>query len=334
MAVQAFDTTNNGILDFWRRELGVSGWPGEDVFSGLFSAFVGEVKISDSARKAIAAGPVIYIANHQVAIESLIFVYALSGIANRHIRALAKEAHQTSWVGEMLGLLNSYPGQTPSPPSFFRDEYDPQSLVDMLAEMRRSLRQDGHSLLIHAEGARVLDCRRPVRQVSSVFVDLARETGMPVIPVRFTGAVPVESMDNYLDFPFGFCRQSYHLGDPVTAADLASTHPRDRRPMVVDAINRAAMPPEEEVASAVNPVMRQAVQAFMNETATSQVKAVLVSCLRALDGVGPDTARVLDAVNGQQLVLDGGDHDAWLGAFCDWLTDGRARIRTEAVRRA
>jgi 1-acyl-sn-glycerol-3-phosphate acyltransferase len=315
------------VLPFWREALGISRWPGEDVFTSLYRAFVGSVEISDGAARALADGPVIFIANHQVAIESLIFVFALGGIGRRHIRALAKEAHQTSWVGELLGLLHAYPGQVPAPPSFFRDEYDPQSLVDMLAEMRRALTSDGHSLLIHAEGARVLDCRRSVAQVSSVFVDLARETGKPIIPVRFSGALPVETMDNYLDFPFAFCPQTYHLGEPVTAQDLAAAHPRDRRPMVTAAINATGSPAAEEVPGAPNLAFRRGVQKFMSETATSQVKAVLVTALRALDAPLDDTRRVLASLDSGSMVVGEGAGEEWLGQFCGWLSDGRSRLR-------
>ena len=317
------------ILPFWRDELGISGWPGEDVFQALFNAFVGAVEISDGAAHAMRDGPVIFIANHQVAIESLIFVFAVGGIGRRHIRALAKQAHQTSWVGEMLGLLNAYPGQNPAPPSYFRDEYDPQSLVDMLAEMRRGLTTDGHSLLIHAEGARVLDCRRSVSQVSSVFVDLARETGVPIVPVRFANALPVETMDNYLDFPFGFCRQTYQLGEPVTASALAAAHPRDRRPMVTAAINATGVPAEEEVPTPPNTAFRRGVQEFMSETATSQVKAVLVTALRALAAPLPETRRILDSLHTGSMFIGDAPAEVWLGQFCGWLSDGRTRVRRQ-----
>ena len=332
--LRASDPPAEQIISYWRSATGVSNWLGEDVFRALYSQFVERVSVSSSTLEVIRDRPVIYLANHQVALESLVFVFALTAISRMDIRALAKEAHQDSWVGELLALLFSYPGQRLPPPPYYRNEYDPQSLVDMLAEMRRSLTEDRHALLIHAEGARVLSCRRPISQLSSVFIDLARETGASIVPVHFSGGLPVNLMDNYRDFPVGFGRQTYHLGDPIEAEVVAACHPRDRRQMVVEAINTAGSDINTSIPAPENPSFLEGVQNFLLETATTQVKAVMVTGLRSIVNPSEQTERVLAAVSGDKLMISDTPEDEWLGRMCTWLTDGRARIIKETIKHA
>jgi hypothetical protein len=44
----------------------------------------------------------------------------------------------------------------------------------------------------------------PVRTVSAALLELAPVADVPIVPIRFTGGLPVEPAPAKLDFPIGF----------------------------------------------------------------------------------------------------------------------------------
>src|SRR5919112_6469178 len=83
-----------GARNFWRRRMGVAGGTHEDLVDALASAFVNRIVIEDPAAfDAIRGGPAIFVANHQVAIESLLFAALVPGLHERILVALAKAEH-------------------------------------------------------------------------------------------------------------------------------------------------------------------------------------------------------------------------------------------------
>lgn len=59
---------------WWSRWFGIGRWPVEDLYYSLIERFVRRVVVQDPTALAATQGrPVLYLANHQVALESLVF---------------------------------------------------------------------------------------------------------------------------------------------------------------------------------------------------------------------------------------------------------------------
>ena len=67
--------------------------------------------------------------------------------------------------------------------------------------------------------------------MSSLWVDLALERRIPIVPVAFRGGVQGEKVD----LPVG--PQDVHIGAPISPEALAAIPYADRRKRVMDAIN-------------------------------------------------------------------------------------------------
>ncbi len=104
----------------WRSYLGLTGpWLGEDIVNALSAKFCTGLWFEDAEAFATLAGrPVLFLANHQVAIESLLFAAEISPFLGTPLHAIAKQEHRDSWIGQLFGLLYSYPGAI-NPESIF-----------------------------------------------------------------------------------------------------------------------------------------------------------------------------------------------------------------------
>ena len=316
----------------WRARLGVGGaWPGEDVFGALCNRCLDRIVLEDpEGFAALGTRPRLYLANHQVAVESVIFGMALTALSGSLVRSVAKEAHQGTWVGEMFGHVYTHPDVRPPALVFYRDEYDPASMVKLLGEIEPTMAKAGESLLIHTKAARVVSCREPLTVLSATFVDLALRLDVPIVPVRFAGGVPVEPMDDFRDFPIGFTRQDYHLGRAIGPGDLRPLSGEVRRRLILDRINGLGPDVESETPNAPDPDFSRRVGDFMTATGTTQAKAVLLTCLGDHRPATERTAKLVAALAGSRLDLPDTAEDRWFAALCRWLTDGRLSIRFES----
>jgi hypothetical protein len=135
-------------------------------------------------------------------------------------------------------------------------------------------------LMVHVEGELGLTCRQPVRKLASKFIDLSVELGLPIVPVRFVGGLPIEPLPKSIPFPVDFGRQDYVLGKPLLPEQLALLRHRERKSVVLDAINRiepvgineAPLPPQHGFAEAVK---RLALKKF--DTVSSAIIETILS---------------------------------------------------------
>src|SRR5262245_28152364 len=110
--------TTDLAVGFWRARSGLpGGWFGEDVMVAAARRFVRQVAMGDAhGFSAVRGRSVLYLANHQVAVESMTFNFLLSGLSGARVAALAKAEHAESWVGRLSAALLACPGVT-LPPS-------------------------------------------------------------------------------------------------------------------------------------------------------------------------------------------------------------------------
>lgn len=110
-----------------------------------------------------------------------------------------------------------------------------------MRKLQHILPKEGLSLLVHVEGTRSLRCRQPVVRMSGALLALAIQARLPIVPVRFTGGLPVETAPARLDFPIGYAKQDIYIGTPIAPAVLAALPLDERKRAVLEAMN-APMP--------------------------------------------------------------------------------------------
>jgi len=147
--------------------------------------------------------------------------------------------------------------------------------------------------MVHVEGTRSLGCRRPVEKMSGVFCDLAVEAGIPIVPVRFTGRLPVAPASERLEYRVGIGRQDRWLGAPISPEALSPLPYGERVARVRDAIN--ALGPAEEEPSPARPEL----EARVRRRAEASGLGVGLSAVRELLGELDDpTAPIARLVSG------------------------------------
>ncbi len=217
------------LRKFWTRWFDRGPWPVEDLYYGLVGRFVGRVVVEDPAAYAALRGrSVLYLANHQTGVESLLFSIVASALNEVPTVTLAKIEHRDTWLGRLIAHAFSYPGVTDPRVMTFFDREDKASLVRVIGELAAEMAGPGRSVMVHVEGTRALSCRTPVEKMSGAFIDMALAVGAPVVPVRFVGGLPADPLETRLEFPLGMGRQDIHLGTPLLPEHLR--RPPLRRP--------------------------------------------------------------------------------------------------------
>ena len=111
-----------------------------DLYYGLIERFVNQVKLQDAAAfEAVQGRSVLYLANHQVAIESLLFSIVASGLSRVPTVTLAKEEHRCTWLGKLIQHCFAYPGvRDPQVITYF-DRSNPESLAHIIGDLAREM---------------------------------------------------------------------------------------------------------------------------------------------------------------------------------------------------
>ena len=301
------------IRRYWRERIGIGPWPIEDLYYGLIERFVGDVVLSDPEAFARVRGRnCLYVGNHQVGIESLLFSVLVSALSATPTVTLAKAEHRSSWLGWLIGHSFAYPGVSdPKLITFFERE-DREALVRIVGELAQEMQSRGKSVMVHVEGTRSLACRRPVLKMSSAFIDMAMAVDAPIVPVRFVGGLPVDELSKRLEFPCGFGRQDYWIGRPILPEELASLPYKDRKAMVIAGINSLGPEMMTEIPSAPDPAFAAAVEEWIARTGVAAEYAVLFTTLARLDSAGDEVRVLCDSVRSGRVPAGTGPRAEWL----------------------
>lgn len=305
------------IEAWWRAWFGMAAWPLEDLDYALIERFVRRVGLVDPDAFARLRGrPALFLANHQTAVESLLFSVLAGALTEVPCVTIAKDEHRTTWLGRFIRHGFSYPGvRDPRVISFF-DRTNKESLKDLVADIAREMAAGERSGMVHVEGTRALHARHPTVKMSSLFIDMALSVGAPIVPVRFVGGLPVEPLSARTEFPVGLGRQDIWFGTPLWPEDLEALPYKERKQAVLAGIEAAGPPLSEEVALPGDPALARAVARRVAETGVEEEHAVIAEVLLASPRrEASATAAIVDAIEGRPWSLPDGTLDeegAWV----------------------
>jgi 1-acyl-sn-glycerol-3-phosphate acyltransferase len=313
------------VRDWWDRWFQLGRWPVEDLFMGLIQRFVRRVIVADPAAFAAKATgrSVLFLANHQVGLESLLFSVLGSALVGTPTLTLAKAEHRHTWIGHLIQHSFRWPGARDPRVITYFDREDKSSLLVIAQELGHEILSGERSVMVHVEGTRSLSCREPVQKMSSIFIDLSTQTGVPIVPVRFVGGLPAEPLAERLEYPIGLGRQDIYLGAPIDAAELAALPPGQRKARVISAINALGPSNAWESPLPGDPEQEASARAWSEATGARIDHAVLLRVLQAMPDLSPELRRLLEAAE-QGAPLQGEDEaSAWLRVLYRWFLPGR-----------
>ncbi len=319
-AVSATRLDLSPLRDFWRTALGLGLWLGEDLFLGLVERFVESVRVTaPEALAALSGRGALFLGNHQVGVESVLFGIISSGLFGLPTAVFAKAEHRDSWIGRLLGLCFSRPGLIPPELMVLIGREDQQEVLRAIRTSLEEVRAGGKGLLIHSEGTRALQARQPVNVLSTTVIDLAVGLGLPIVPVRFAGGLPLEPLPARLEFPVGYGRQEIWIGCPMAPEELRGLASPERQALVLGALNRLGDVLEREQPLAGDPTFAARVRRRMEEWCVDETQAVLACVLEDTACESEEGRRVLEAMAKGTLLQGDSPEAVWLRTCAEGL---------------
>lgn len=243
------------IWPTWNAMVGAeNGWYGQRLFTELLERYVGRVWGLEKLES--LAGPVLFLANHQVQIESLLLTTILTGVTGRNVVALSNAKHRNRWIGELSERIWSSDDDLEDPENIVYFDRDPASFSGV-REVLKQRAESGESLMVHAAGTRSASARDGTHDVSSALIDLALELNLPIVSVRISGGLPIDPVDRKLEFPWRHAPQDYWIGDILSPQELAALDHASRRARVLEALAHAGPSPAFEQPNSANESMCQ-----------------------------------------------------------------------------
>ncbi|CAM2067038.1 3-hydroxydecanoyl-[acyl-carrier-protein] dehydratase [Sulfidibacter corallicola] len=301
------------IRDFWRNYSGLSAWAVEDLYFSLVRSFLGDLVVEDPQQFSQVIGkPAIYLANHQVGVESVVFTLVISGLTRLATGTLSKAQHLDTWIGRLRQFHMSYPGgEDPGTMVFFERE-DPAALPEILQRWLEEMKHTPKNMMAHVEGTRSLSCRQPVSRVSAAFTDLAVNHGLPIVPVWFAGGLPVEPSAERLELPLDYAVQDIYLGRPIMPETLKPLSLKERRDFVVEALNATGPSSDSEQPNPPRPEFAKRVAALRDRTGLAEPVAAQWVALNDLREPCAETTALIEAVNNGSADFGKSPNAAWL----------------------
>lgn len=280
------------LRDWLRRNDGKPSFA-TDLGVSLMRKFVRRVVLSDpEGFVGLRGRPVLYMANHQVAVESFLFLALAATLAQTPAGAIAKDEHRASWIGKLHALSDLTMGDRNPLRMLFFQRQQQSDMLRLLQEYGESVESDPCSLLVHVDGTRTQQGGVPVAGVGSVFLDMALKHDLPVIPVKFAGGLPLTAGPQRLEFPFELGMQDYFLGKAILPDELRELPYALRSQMVAGRINALGPTGSADHPLPGDPELNTAVKTLM-EQGEQPVSAVLRAVLDDFPATSTDTATLL-----------------------------------------
>ncbi len=299
---------------WWRSWLGPGTRAVEDLFFALVRRFVGRVVLVDPEGFAALPRPaVLYLANHQTMVESLMFVVLLGPLADVPTLGLAKIEHRDSWIGHLSRAVAAWPGARYLLEFF--DRNDKAALPGILQRIATRMATRRESLLVHVEGTRSLLRRRAVMQMRLRHHRHGRPRNAAIVPVHFAGGLPRESGGARLDFPLGYGRQDHWVGRAILPETLKAMPYGERRAAVVGAINATGPSPAAEMPNPGDPELADTITRWATRTGASTAHAAILTALAHERDLQPSWRRVLAGMESGTLIVEDTAEDRAVAAI-------------------
>ncbi len=313
----------SAVRRFWSAWFDRGPWPVEDLYYGLIERFLGRVVLDDpDGFAAIGDRSALYLANHQTAVESLLFSIVTAGLTRVPTVTLAKIEHRETWLGRLIRHCFAYPGVTDPRVMTFFDRADKASLTGIIGELGAEMAAGKRSVMVHVEGTRSLSCRTPVQKMSGAFIDMALAVGAPIVPVRFVGGLPAAPLDARVEFPIGdgaeTGRQDIWFGRPLLPEELAPLHYGERKQRVIDGINRLGPCNADEAPIAGDPTLAAAVADWQKRYGADHPHGTLGAILSEREAITAESRRLL----ADPPAVDDSPEGRWLAELARRLKPG------------
>ena len=284
------------IRDYWLDRSGGQHHLVHDLGVALIRQFVRHIVVEDpEGFHKLLGQPVIYLANHQIYAESFLFLSAIVALTGIPVEAIAKKEHQNDWIGDVHRLAEAeMPGNNPMQ-ILFLDRDDPTDLLRILNDYSQTVAQRPRSLLVHVEGTRARQAGQATEKVSSVLVDLAINSGLPIVPLRFSGGLPLEDKGEKYDFPVDLGKQDHFIGAAITPEYLSSLPYKERARLILDSINNLGPDGSMDVPLPGDAEFSQRVSA--QPSAQTEVQKVILSAVQKLPELGDPMQSLLDKIS-------------------------------------
>ena len=302
---------------FWNPLLGIdSQWLGQDLWEGLIQRYVGRVVVEDpDAFASLGGRGAIFVGNHQVQIESLLVTNMLSALTGTQVVTMANAKHEQGWIGWILKMLATYPGARDPKSILYFDQSKPDSMFEILANLKPDLAAGRRAFFVHPQGTRSQSCREPVTKISSLFLDLALELEIPIVPIRISGGLSVQPAVGKLEFPIAHGAQDYTIGAPISPKELGSFAYGERGRHVLAAMNALGPPLKHEKPNAGDRAFSARVNKWQKETGASEIEATFFRILQEAPLAGSETLQLIEGARHRLLRLGSDPVSVWLGSL-------------------
>jgi hypothetical protein len=152
---------------------------------------------------------------------------------------------------------------------------------------------------------------------------MAIASGVPVVPVRFVGGLPAEPGATRLEFPWMLGQQDLWLGRPIAPGTLAALPYKERKELVVGAINALGPPHSDEQPLPGDPALLGAASAWAERTGASAEHAVILETLRRMPAPGAELSQLLAGAAAGLLEVEDDVRGRWLAELAARLLGPR-----------
>ena len=135
--------------------------------------------------------------------------------------------------------------------------------------------------------------RQPVEVVSTALIDLAVAKGVPIVPLRFAGGLPVAPVSEPLAFPVDYGQQDFLIGAPLLPELLAPLTSAERRTRVLAALNGFDGRWTDETPNPGDAAFAAEVAAWRQAQGVAEVQAVLYRTLADVANPSAETQWLL-----------------------------------------